>query len=71
MTDHPEQTANFVLLSIEETAAVLAGLRLIQAKLQLGQFLPQGVLSIYDDYGNISYPLDDDGIDALCERINQ
>mgnify|MGYP003664299060 CR=1 FL=1 len=52
-----------------ETAAVLAGLRLVQRELSRGEFLPQGVHSIFDEDGAIE-PLDADEIDDLCERIN-
>jgi hypothetical protein len=58
-----------IQLGERELAAVLAGLRLVQAEMGRGEFLPQGVHSIFDDDGTIT-PLDTDEIDALCERIN-
>jgi len=50
-----------------ETAAVLAGLRLLQ---QQADSLPAEIRAIYTDDGQIEHPLDGDGIDMLCERIN-
>ena len=48
-----------------ELAAILAGLRLLQA----APALPPGIEKIATDCGDFE-PLDDERIDALCERIN-
>lgn len=53
-------------LTSRETAAVLAGLRLLQCNLPS---LTIGIQNIFDDGGTLS-PLDEDEIDDLCERIN-
>lgn len=55
--------------SEREVAAILAGLRLIQAELPRGEFLPQGVQGIFDNGGDIE-PLSEDEIDELCEKVN-
>lgn len=57
-------------LNHRELAAVLAGLRLIQAELPRGEFLPQGVQSVFDDEGTLE-PLSVDEIHTLCERLNR
>lgn len=46
-----------------ETAAIIAGLRLLQRQTELSEDLS----AIIDDGGE---PLDDDDLDDLCERIN-
>jgi hypothetical protein len=48
----------------QETAIILAGLRLIQR-----QGVPDDLEDIATNFGAFD-PLDDDDIDALCERIN-
>lgn len=58
-----------ITLDHRQLAAVLAGLRLIQAELPRGEFLPHGVSEIYDDGGSIT-GLDRDELDDLCETIN-
>lgn len=57
------------ILDNREFAAVLAGLRLVQAELPRSEFLPQGVHDIFDD-GETLTPLTEDEIDTLCERLN-
>lgn len=61
--------ATTITLDRQELASVLAGLRLVQAELARGEYLPQGVHDIYDDGGTIE-GLSDDQLDELCERIN-
>lgn len=58
-----------ITLNTRELAAVLAGLRLVQAELPRSEFLPQGVHDIFDNGGTIT-PLTEDEIDSLCEAIN-
>ncbi|KPN62880.1 hypothetical protein SAMN04488527_16012 [Aliiroseovarius crassostreae] len=58
-----------VTLDTRQLAAVLAGLRLIQAELPRSEFLPHGVSEIYDDGGTID-PLSAEELDNLCETIN-
>jgi len=58
-----------VSLNNRQLAAVLAGLRLVQAELPRSEFLPHGTHEIYDDDGNIA-PLSAEELDDLCELIN-
>lgn len=58
-----------ITLDARQLAAVLTGLRLVQAELPRGEFLPHGVSEIYDDGGTIT-PLTADELDDLCEAIN-
>lgn len=62
MSSHPSAA-----FDTTETAAVLAGLRLLQ---QQADSLPAEIRAIYTDDGQIERPLAGDGIDMLCERIN-
>lgn len=57
-----------VSLNRRERAAVLAGLRLVQAELPRGVFLPHGVSEIFDDGGEIE-PLTVHEIDEICVAI--
>lgn len=63
------QPTDIVTLDRRQLAAVLAGLRLVQAEIPRGEFLPQGVQMIFDAEGTIE-PLSEDEIDELCETIN-
>lgn len=56
-----------VTLSRHELNAVLAGLRLLQG--MPFSHLPLGVQNVYTEDGD-TLPLDEDGIDNLCERLN-
>lgn len=58
-----------VTIDTRQLAAILAGLRLVQAEIPRGEFLPQGVHMIFDAEGTIE-PLSEDEIDHLCEKIN-
>jgi hypothetical protein len=62
-------TATTVSLDNRQLAAVLAGLRLVQAELPRGEYLPQGVHEIFDDGGSIE-PLSVEEIDTLAETLN-
>jgi len=58
-----------IRLDARQRAAVLAGLRLVQADLSRGEYLSHGVHGVYDSDGGIE-GLTQEELDELCETIN-
>lgn len=56
-------------LSARERAAILAGLRLLQAYLAEEPRVPDGIDRILTNDGRL-LPLSTEAIDRLCERLN-